>query len=42
MAILGIAGVRYEDWMRFTVPLYVGLMVLGGIAIAVAIAVGLA
>jgi uncharacterized ion transporter superfamily protein YfcC len=41
MAILGIAGVRYENWMRFTVPLYVGLMVLGGVAIAVGIAVGL-
>ncbi len=41
MAILGIAGVRYEDWMRFTVPMYLGLMALGGLAIAVGIAIGL-
>ena len=41
MAILGIAGVRYEDWMRFTVPLYLGLVALGAVAIAVGIAIGL-
>jgi uncharacterized ion transporter superfamily protein YfcC len=41
MAILGIAGVRYEEWMRFTAPLYLGLMALGAVAIAVGIAVGL-
>jgi uncharacterized ion transporter superfamily protein YfcC len=41
MAILASAGVRYEEWMRFTVPLYAGLVVLGGVSIAVAIAIGL-
>jgi len=41
MAILGIAGVRYEEWMRFTAPLYLGLMALGAVAIAAGIAVGL-
>lgn len=41
MAILAAAGVRYEEWMKFTVPLYLGLIVLGGISIAVAIAIGL-
>ena len=34
-------GVRYEQWMKFTVPLYLGLVALGGISIAVAIAVNL-
>jgi len=41
MAILASAGVRYEDWMRFTVPLYLGLVALGAIAIAIGIAIGL-
>ena len=41
MAILGVAGVRYEDWMRFAVPLYAGLMALGAVAVVLGIAVGL-
>ncbi len=41
MAILAAGGVRYEQWMKFTVPLYLGLVALGGISIAVAIAVDL-
>lgn len=41
MAILASAGVRYEDWMKFTVPLYVALVALGGVAIAVGMAIGL-
>lgn len=41
MAILAAGGVRYEQWMKFTVPLYLGLVALGGISIAVAIAVNL-
>jgi uncharacterized ion transporter superfamily protein YfcC len=41
MAILAAAGVRYEDWMRFTVPLYAALVALGGVSIAIAIAIGL-
>ena len=41
MAILAAAGVRYEEWMKFTVPLYLALVALGGVSIAVAIAIGL-
>lgn len=41
MAILAAAGVRYEEWMRFTLPLYGMLVVLGGVSIALGIAVGL-
>ncbi|MEM7417821.1 MAG: Na+/H+ antiporter NhaC family protein [Gemmatimonadota bacterium] len=42
MAILAAASVRYEEWMKFAFPLYAALMVLGGVAIAVAIAINLA
>ena len=41
MAILASAGVRYEDWIRFTAPRYLGLVALGMVAIAVALAIGL-
>jgi len=41
MAILAAAGVRYEDWIKFTGPLYLGLIALGGIAIAVGISINL-
>lgn len=41
MAILAAAGVRYEHWMRFTVPLYGTLVLLGAISIAIAMAIGL-
>ncbi len=41
MAILAAAGVRYEHWMRFTFPLYLGLVLLGCVSIAVAVAIGL-
>lgn len=41
MAIIGVAGVRYEEWIKFTLPLYGGLIVLGAISIAVGIAIGL-
>lgn len=42
MAMLAAAGVRYDEWMKFTVPLYLALVTLGGISIAVAIAINLA
>ena len=42
MAILGVAGVRYEEWMRFTAPLYLALMALGAVAVVVGIVIGLA
>ena len=41
MAILASAGVRYEQWMKFTPPLYGGLVTLGCVSIAIAIAIGL-
>jgi uncharacterized ion transporter superfamily protein YfcC len=41
MAMLAAAGVRYEDWMRFALPLYGVLLVLAVAALGVAVAVGL-
>ncbi len=41
MAILGAAKVRYSDWLRFTWPLYVALVLLGLLAVLLGIAVGL-
>ena len=41
MAILGVAGVRYEHWLKFTLPLYAALVALGGVSIAIAIAINL-
>ncbi|MGE0158090.1 MAG: YfcC family protein [Gemmatimonadales bacterium] len=41
MAVLAAAGVRYDRWLAFVLPLYLGLMALGAVAVAVAIAVGL-
>jgi uncharacterized ion transporter superfamily protein YfcC len=41
MAILGVAGVRFEDWFRYTIPLYLGLIALGAVSIAVGIALGI-
>jgi uncharacterized ion transporter superfamily protein YfcC len=42
MAILAAAGVRYDAWLKFAVPLWAALMVLATIAIVVALAIGLA
>ena len=41
LAILAAAGVRYEDWLKFTVPLYAALVALGAVSIAIGIAIGL-
>jgi len=41
MAILAAAGVRYEEWMKYMFPVYLGLVALGAVAIGVGIAVGL-
>jgi len=41
MAILAAAGVRYDQWLRFALPLWLALVALGGVAIAVALAIGL-
>jgi uncharacterized ion transporter superfamily protein YfcC len=42
LAILAAAGVRYEDWVKFAMPLYLALVALGAVSIAIAIAIGLA
>ncbi len=41
MAILAAAGVRFDDWIRFTVPLWLALMALGAVAIATGLVIGL-
>jgi len=41
MAILAAAQVRYEDWLKFALPLSLGLLALGALALGVGIAVGL-
>jgi uncharacterized ion transporter superfamily protein YfcC len=38
--MLAAAGVRYEDWLRFVLPLAGILLALGAVAIGVAVAVG--
>ena len=40
MAVLAVAGVRYEDWFRFLVPLYLVLFALGAVAVGVGVALG--
>jgi uncharacterized ion transporter superfamily protein YfcC len=40
MAMLAAAGVRYEDWLRFVLPLFGALFVLGGVAVAIGVAIG--
>jgi len=41
MAMLAAAGVRYEDWLRFVLPLWGLLATLGAAALALAVATGL-
>jgi len=41
MAIIAAAGVRYERWLRFALPLYAALAGLGVAAIGIASAIGL-
>ena len=41
MAILVLAGVRYERWLRFSAPLCAAVFLLGAVAIGVAVAIGL-
>ena len=41
MAILAAGGVRYERWIKFAFPLYLLLVVLGSVAILIAIRIGL-
>jgi uncharacterized ion transporter superfamily protein YfcC len=41
MAMLAAAGVRYDEWLRFTLPLFGILLGLGALAIVVGAAMGL-
>lgn len=41
MAILASAGVRYEEWIKFCFPRYLGLVALGIVSIFIAISIGL-
>ncbi|MXW08562.1 MAG: YfcC family protein [Gammaproteobacteria bacterium] len=41
MAILASAKIRYEDWIRYVGPLYLGLVAIGMVAIWVALGIGL-
>ena len=41
MAMLAAAGVRYEDWLRFYVPLYALMMATAILALVTAVATGL-
>jgi uncharacterized ion transporter superfamily protein YfcC len=41
MAVLAAAGVPYERWMRFAIPLWAALFAIGGLAVVVGIATGL-
>jgi uncharacterized ion transporter superfamily protein YfcC len=37
MGVTAAAGVKYGDWLAFALPVYLGLLALGGLAIVVAI-----
>src|SRR5439155_26166086 len=41
LAILAAAQVRYEDWLRFALPLLLTLLALGAGAIGLGVAIGL-
>jgi uncharacterized ion transporter superfamily protein YfcC len=41
MAMLAVAGVRYEDWLKFAVPLSLALLALALAAVSVAMGLGL-
>ena len=41
MAVLAAAGVRYDQWLKFVLPMWLLLTVIGGGAILIALAIGL-
>jgi uncharacterized ion transporter superfamily protein YfcC len=41
MAMLAAAGVRYEDWLKFVIPMYGLLVGLAALAVVTAVLVGL-
>ncbi len=40
MAMLSLANIPYEKWLKFVLPLFLQLMVLAGIFLAIAVAIG--
>jgi uncharacterized ion transporter superfamily protein YfcC len=40
MAVLAAAGVRYDEWLGFAGPRYLGLVALGMVAITIAVGIG--
>ena len=40
MAMLALAGIPYQKWLRFILPLFLQLMVLAGVFLAVAVWMG--
>jgi uncharacterized ion transporter superfamily protein YfcC len=41
VAVLATAGVRFDDWLRYALPLFGALLALGAVAITAGIALGL-
>ncbi|QDA61283.1 YfcC family protein [Hymenobacter jejuensis] len=41
MAIVAACGVRFDQWWKFVLPLYLALLALGAVAVMVGIAIGL-
>ena len=41
MAVTAAMAVRYDAWLKFALPLYGALLVLGALALVAAIAMGL-
>ncbi|GAB3297255.1 YfcC family protein [Hymenobacter tenuis] len=40
MAIVAACGVRFDEWWKFALPLYLALLLLGAVAVVVGIAIG--
>lgn len=40
MSMLSLAHIPYERWLRFMLPLFLGLMVMSGIFLAIAVVIG--
>jgi uncharacterized ion transporter superfamily protein YfcC len=41
MAVLASAGLRYDQWFRYALPIYLVLFVLGMVSVALGVAIGL-
>jgi uncharacterized ion transporter superfamily protein YfcC len=40
MAILGVAGIPYDRWLRFAMPLLLKLLLLAAVALVIAVRIG--